>query len=250
MKYLITILLFSLSCIAAPAITVKVGAYDFPPYFKTEKGKMASGLTTEVIKELNKSQSKYKFELYQTTPTNRYADFNSGKYDLIFFESKKWGWAKNDQIEFTKKILLDGEVFVAKKKNEAGQDIFKNKKEKRIAAFTGYHYAFAKFNSDPKYLSDNFKITLTESHMDNLKLVLDGKVDMAIVTYSYLMNYLQQYPAMEKELMISYNFDQRYILQFGISKKSKLKKQEFARLINKALRSKRVKQILREHNLE
>jgi hypothetical protein len=40
--------------------------------------------------------------------------------------------------------------------------------------FSGYHYAFANFNADPKYLATHFNATLTYSHDSNLLMVARG----------------------------------------------------------------------------
>ena len=56
--------------------------------------------------------------------------------------------------------------------------------------FSGYHYAFANFNADPKFMAEHFNATLTYSHDSNLLMVARGRADIALVTRSYLSDFL------------------------------------------------------------
>jgi ABC-type phosphate/phosphonate transport system substrate-binding protein len=42
----------------------------------------------------------------------------------------------------------------------------------------------------PKFLAQNYNATLTYSHDSNLLMVLRGRADIALVTRSYLFDYL------------------------------------------------------------
>jgi ABC-type amino acid transport substrate-binding protein len=48
--------------------------------------------------------------------------------------------------------LEDAELFVAQRK-PAPARLFADLAGKRLAVFSGYHYAFANFNADPKYVA-------------------------------------------------------------------------------------------------
>lgn len=245
-KYLIALVFIS-QVFAAPT-EINVGAYHFPPYAIDKEGEV-SGLTRHLVDELNRIQKEYKFKIILTTAKDRYKDFASKKYDLMFFESKVWGWAKYPDMEFSKKILLDGEVFITRALPGKNQSYFKTVKNKSMAAFSGYHYKFAEFNSDEKFLKESFNIQLSKSHLENIRKVKESKVELGIVTYSFFMKFLNDHPSERKNYLVSQVYDQRYILQFAKRKNHLLSPKEFSRILNKALRSKRIKSLFKEYNL-
>jgi len=245
---LFILLAISITLFAQPK-TINVGSYHFPPY-AVYKDNSKNGLTAELISELNKIQSKYVFKQIQTTAQGRYSDFEKGKFDAIFFESKKWGWSKYKDLNFVKRILLDGEVFITKNLYGKNQEFFKDIKTKKIAAFEGYHYKFANFNSDSEYLKKNFNIVLTSSHLQNIRMVKENKADLAIVTYSFFKKFLNDHPSERDNYIISLAYDQRYILQFALKNTKGIAQKDFSRYLKKALRSKKIKELLRQYNLE
>ena len=78
------------------------------------------------------------------------------------------------------------------------------------ALYSGYHYEFANFNADPKYLADTYKATLTYSHDSNLLMVLRARADIALVTRSYLSDYLLRNEKVGEQLLVSQRVDQVY----------------------------------------
>ena len=46
----------------------------------------------ELLAALNRLQGDYWFSLVPTSATRRYRDLESGRFDLILFESPGWGW--------------------------------------------------------------------------------------------------------------------------------------------------------------
>jgi ABC-type amino acid transport substrate-binding protein len=106
--------------------------------------------------------------------------------------------------------LEDAEVFVAQRKDDHQQNYFADLKGKRLALYSGYHYAFASFNADPKFLAENYKATLTYSHDSNLLMVLRGRADVALVTRSYLSDYMLRNEKVADQLLVSQRIDQVY----------------------------------------
>lgn len=238
----------SICTVQAKKIEIRIGSYHFPPYANHDQPTNL-GLTTELIKELNNIQKKFKFVEIRTTAQKRYQDFENSRFDGVFFESKKWGWSHYKDLKFVKKILLDGEVFIARKLSGRTQDYFKTLKDKKLAAFKGYHYKFANFNSDEEFLKSHFNIDLSHSHLENIRKVKENKADMAIVTYTFLKKFLNDHPSLKDDFIISANYDQRYVLQFAIKESKKIDLRDFSILLNKALRSKQMKTELRKYNL-
>jgi polar amino acid transport system substrate-binding protein len=192
----------------SPAKVVRVGGYVFPPYVQEDSGKF-KGLTLDLIEVMNAFQSKYRFEFVPTSPLRRYSDFENGAYDVILFESVEWGWRRLP-VDVSKVYAQDCEVFVAKTLPNRTQAYFDDIKGKSLLVYLGYHYPFADYNSDPEYLLRAFNARATVSHEANLRSVIAGRADLAVVTRSYLEKYLSDNPALMPRLMISDRKEQHY----------------------------------------
>lgn len=193
---------------SSPRRIVKVGGYDFPPYVQEESGEFR-GLTLDLIEMMNAFQSTYRFVFVPTSSMRRYTDFMDEKFDVILFENVDWGW-KNKPVDVSKVYAQDCEVFVAKSLPGRTQAYFDDLKGKSLLVYLGYHYPFAGYNADPEYLLKTFNARTTVSHEANLRSVLTGRADLAIVTRSYLGKYLRNHPADIPRLMISQKTEQHY----------------------------------------
>jgi len=127
--------------------------------------------------------------------------------------------------------LEDAEVFVAKKLEGRDQHYFDDLQGKRLALFNGYHYAFARFNPDPQYLRKAYNATLTYSHDSNLLMVQAGRADIALVTRSYLSDFLARNPASLDQLMASERIDQVYHHYALLRPDAPISDQKFAALL-------------------
>jgi ABC-type amino acid transport substrate-binding protein len=188
---------------------VRVGAYHFPPYVMKPESPAPSGLLPELLMLLNTAQDDYRFVLMPTSAMRRYRDLESGRYDLIMFESPGWGWQNTPHVSVDLQ-LEDAEVYVALNKPGRGQKYFDQLEGKRMALYNGYHYGFAGFNADQQFLTQNFGALLTYSHDSNLIMILRERADIAVITRSYLNMYLQRHPAKSKALLVSDRVDQVY----------------------------------------
>lgn len=252
MERIIRVLLLFLLSFSAFGITkVRVGAYHFPPYFyEDSKESKYAGLTRDLVAILNNHQREYKFIVRATSSKRRYKDLEDGRYDVIFFESQEWGWnILGNSIEFVGDFVPDGEVFIANKETHSSQDIFSDIAGKKLAAFLGYHYAFANYNSDEKYLKKRFNILLTHSHARNIKQVVANRVDIAIVTHSYLKLFFKEQPSVEEKILISKKFDQHYNLQFGVRKASGIDSEAFKKILKQVKETKAYTNLLKKYNL-
>jgi len=191
------------------AVEVRIGAAHFPPYTVRPEQGAENGLLPQLIKALNQQQQTYHFILVPTSIPRRFGDFEQGRTDIAVFENPKWGW---EQIphESVDMGLEDAEVFVARQQSGRDQQYFSSLQGKRLALFNGYHYAFADFNSDPHYLSQAYRATLTYSHDSNLLMVQRGRVDIALATRSFLIDFLVRNPDSRAQLMASERVDQIY----------------------------------------
>ncbi|MDD1014595.1 substrate-binding periplasmic protein [Pseudomonas rubra] len=194
---------------AAAEIEVKVGAAHFPPYTVRPEQGADTGLLPQLIEALNSTQQRYRFVLVPTSIPRRFGDFQQGRTDMAIFENPEWGWQQipHQSVDMG---LEDAEVFVTHRQAGRGQEYFTDLKGKRLALYSGYHYAFANFNPDPKYLADTYSATLTYSHDSNLLMVQRGRADIALVTRSYFSDFLARNPKSAEQLLASDRVDQVY----------------------------------------
>jgi ABC-type amino acid transport substrate-binding protein len=188
---------------------VRVGAAHFPPYTVRPENGADTGLLPQLVEALNQLQTDYQFVLVPTSIPRRFNDFKEGRVDMAIFENPNWGW-KDIPHTLVDMGLEDAEIFVAQKKPDRDENYFKDLTGKRLALYSGYHYEFANFNADPKYLADAYKATLTYSHDSNLLMVLRARADIALVTRSYLSDYLLRNEKVGEQLLVSQRIDQVY----------------------------------------
>lgn len=214
LKALSTLLLLAAVWLAVPvwagdAIEVKIGAAHFPPYTVRPEQGADTGLLPQLVEALNRLQPDYRFVLVPTSIQRRFGDLQQGRTDMAIFENPEWGW-QHIPHQAVDMGLEDAEVFVARKIDGRDQHYFDDLAGKRLALFNGYHYAFAGFNPDPKYLRSTYNATLTYSHDSNLLMVQVGRADIALVTRSYLSDFLLRNPASLNQLIASTRIDQVY----------------------------------------
>jgi ABC-type amino acid transport substrate-binding protein len=188
---------------------VRIGAAHFPPYTVRPESGADTGLLPQLVEALNALQTDYQFVLVPTSIPRRFGDFKQGRVDMAIFENPGWGW-KDIPHTTVDMGLEDAEIFVAQRLPERQQNYFSDLTGKRLALFSGYHYAFANFNAEPQYLAKNYNASLTYSHDSNLLMVLRGRADIALVTRSYLSDYFLRNDKVARELLVSDRIDQVY----------------------------------------
>ncbi|WP_264652121.1 substrate-binding periplasmic protein [Pseudomonas sp. JUb96] len=194
---------------AREEIEVKIGAAHFPPYtVRPEKG-ADTGLLPQLVDALNAAQQHYRFVLVPTSIPRRFGDFKQGRTDMAIFENPQWDWQEIPHVAVDMG-LEDAEVYVTQHLPERDESYFSDLTGKRLALYSGYHYAFADFKSDPKYLVEHFTATLTYSHDSNLLMVERGRADVALVTRSYLSDFQARNPQSAQALRTSERVDQVY----------------------------------------
>ncbi|SEA47045.1 transporter substrate-binding domain-containing protein [Alkalimonas amylolytica] len=196
---------------------VRVGAYQFPPYIELEHG-LAKGFTVELIRQLNRMQQDYQFELVLTTPIRRHQDYQQGLFDAIFFEDPYWGWVQRGiEIDHSPAFAKDDEVFIALASNAHSQQWFDDIHDKTIAGILGYHYRITNYETDPELLATKYHMTLVNDHQASIELVLKQRTDTAIVTRSFFHQYLRSNPESSDKIIISDRVDQSYQHQLLIN---------------------------------
>lgn len=248
LRVLLLGLMLSMLCAAQAAQVVRVGAYHFPPYVIKPESAGVVGLLPELLQALNQLQSDYRFTLVATSAVRRYRDMQSGRYDLMLFESPVWGWQGTSYPALDLHIE-DADVYVARAQPGRDDDYFDELKGKRMALYSGYHYGFAGYNSDKAFLRDTFGAVLTYSHDSNLMMLLRGRVDVAVVSRSYLRTYQQRYPEQSQALLVSQRVDQVYRLQALFRQQSAISPPVFADLLKQLNRDQQLDRLLNRYHL-
>lgn len=248
LMYLLAASLLAAAHHAGAAELVRVGAAHFPPYVVRPEKSDRQGLLPELLASLNRSQSLYNFVMVPTSVTRRFRDFAQGRVDLAIFENPQWGWAEvaHTAVDMG---LEDDEVFVARQLPGRGQDYFNDLSGKHLALFNGYHYAFARFNASPDYLTSHFNATLTYSHESNLLMLSRGRVDIAPMTRSFLRDAALRGVVKADELLVSERVDQVYRHYALVQPDSPVSAAELARLLRQLHDSGQMKHIFGPYDI-
>ncbi|MGC1331890.1 MAG: amino acid ABC transporter substrate-binding protein, partial [Pseudomonas sp.] len=125
---------------AMAAQEVRVGAAHFPPYTVRPETGADTGLLPQLVEDLNGAQSQFHFVLVPTSIPRRFRDFEDGRIDMAIFENPEWGWEKIPHTSVDMG-LEDAEIFIARRGEHRDQTYFADLSSKRLALFSGYHYA-------------------------------------------------------------------------------------------------------------
>lgn len=193
MRYIVLLLVFtvSLTTTSRAAETIRVAAYDFPPYFSAYTDEHLVG---DLVEALNAAQSDYRFELHDVPSKARFkALSDSGCCHLILFESPTWGWpAQLPNLEVSEPLVFGAERLVAvKKKDRKGADFFK-REGLRFGGLIGYHYPFLGNRTDAEFLEERFNVYLSLSHEVNMQMLMNGRLDVVMVHDEYLIQLKEQ----------------------------------------------------------
>ena len=229
-------------------IPVKVGGYLFEPFVEGQSSSH-NGLTLDLIKLLNQQQSDYEFQFVPTSPKRRYIDFERHLFDVMFFESKVWGWQKT-AIEASNVFLKGGEVYIANRDQAENEAYFEELTSKKLVGILGFHYGFAKFNSSEKELKKKFDITLVNSPKTIINQILGKKAEVGVVTISYLKKQLKAHPEYKAKLLISKKLDQEYHHTILVRKNfSKPSIEEMNSLLAKITKNGSLKKLLKNYGI-
>lgn len=188
--------------------TVKVGGYYFPPFVNSVTG-TAEGITISMLDLFNEAQSDFEFVFVATTSKRRHKDFEAKAFDMLLFENMGWGW--DNQPLLQSKVFHTGrEVFITLAKLNRNQSYFSSLEGKLLGGIKGYHYHIADLQNDPAILRSDYSLLMSDDHQTNIKLLLNGKIDVAISSREFIAHYLLVEPTLQSKLLISERFDQEY----------------------------------------
>ncbi|MCE2573109.1 substrate-binding periplasmic protein [Motilimonas eburnea] len=226
-------LLFGLLCISPMGLTktiVKVGGYPFAPYVTKSADGRYSGLTLDIINQLNQIQDKYQFTFVSTSSPYRYQAFSRNRFELMFFENKMWGWQHADFYTLPLPID-DGEVYIAKHDPADPTDYFADIASKKLVLVEGYHYNITNDLTDKATLKKKFDVTFVTNNHASIEAILRGRGEVAPVTWSYLQHYFRENPQAKERIISSERWDQRYQHQVLLSHKAAISHDELLFLL-------------------
>ena len=220
---------------SAARTAIRVGAYQFPPYFDAGNTK-AQGLTVETVNILNSIQRNYNFEIQRLPTHQRYAHFGK-RIDMFLFEDPAWEWSKNT-YEFLPLDVEDGEVYITKAGTPAPKN-FEELKAMKIAIVKGFHYGFAGLDADERKLKRNFRVEMTDNSDGAIHLVLTGVADVTVLAKSYIYEYLRQHPENRDKFTISNNYDSIYKLGVVFNPTGRIRREKLEPLLSKLKKEER-----------
>lgn len=229
-RSLLVLSVFLISSLAVARSLVRVGAYEFPPYFDVTPAE-TRGLTVETVKILNSLQNEFTFEIQRLPAKLRYIHFEKKRIDLFLFEDPAWEWSKY-KYEFVPLDVEDGEVYVTKKATRTPSN-FEDLKDMRIAIVRGFHYGFAGLDADERTLKRNFKVEIADDSDGSIHLVRIGVVDVTVVAKSYIYDYLRKHPGVRDQISISNNYDSTYKLGVVFNPEGRISREKLEALIAK-----------------
>lgn len=227
--------------------TVRVLGYIFPPFVNVDA---STGLTFELIDELNRRQKQFHFVFQLSSPNRRYMMFKRQSADVILYEMPEWEWQKREVV-FTSTAVFhqDADVYIALRQPGRDQHYFDRIDDKQIAIYQGYHYGFAAHNTDSRWLNETFDVLITDKYSQLIELVRRGRADISVITKGYLYQLFEQTPALAEELLVSDRYDQLYQLRALVANTSPVSSEQVSRLLDEIRSDGSYAKILRQYGL-
>ncbi|WP_155860013.1 substrate-binding periplasmic protein [Kordiimonas gwangyangensis] len=224
------------------AVPVKVGGYQFEPFVEG-----SGGLSVAFAKFLSEQQAGYQFEFVKIPARRRYDLLVSGKIDMIFFELPLWGWSElADEIVTSTPLIKGQEVFVARRDNPLGRDVFDALHKRRIALTFGFHYAFAGLTSDPDEIRARYDVVFAQQQLYTLRHLISGNADLAVLNDLFLARQLETEPELGDVLRVGERVDQRYELPVLMRRNGPVSQRQMNDLLAKVMEDGRFARFLAE----
>lgn len=214
---------------AKEPVNVRVGSYEYGVVYFYEDNKPA-GLSPQLIVALNAIQSKYFFELVETSSRRRYGDLAEGMFDMVLLESPDWEWDRQNVV-FSDTIVTEYDLYIARRNDIPGPSWFENLNSRHILCVLGFHYGFAGFNANPDYLHDEFNVSLLYNEQQVLEKLLSGEGDIGVLSAGFLSRAFQRQPELPTQVFIGPKPDASHDLVAVMSENSVIPVAEFNDLI-------------------
>lgn len=246
---LLLFLLIGLSHPAAAQAPVYVAAYDYPPYFSDV---LETDLTRELVSLLNNYQSSYDLKIKVIPAAARYKALSrSGCCDVIFFEAPVWGWDKSGvDYRATFPLSKGSERMVTKQRPGIDQSYFQDYTDKTLGGVKGYHFLLGGELLDSTKVKEKYRIYLADSRVANLRMVLGGRVDLAVINDELLSALEGSSQLRVDQLLLADNVDFNYKLSLLVGEKNTIDVETLQRLVREIGRRGELDRLYRRFNME
>lgn len=228
---------------------VYVAAYDFPPFFSAT---LETDVTTELVKLLNENQSSYQFIIQAIPPNARYKALSpDGCCDVMFFESKVWGWKRQSvEVSSTLPLLKGRERLVAKKVPGRTQEFFTTLQDKTLGGVRGYHYLMAGEILNSAEVAQRYNIYLADSRITNVRMILGGRIDAAVLNDELLAALENSSVDYTERLLLSKEVEHEYEMSVIVADGKVISRNKMQQLLRDLSRSGALDKLFARFNLQ
>ena len=162
--------------------------------------KDGSGVSSEIIDELNKVQTKYRF-VHKIVPNKRMKILvPSGEVNIVAFSNLSFGWDKNEMLQSTE-LIHDKDVYFTLKEGGKDQSFFEDFSSLKVVGVKGFHYNF-----------DKSKTSFIEVQNEKavLEMILLKRGDIGVVSILGLNHLSLKEPETFTKLFLADKYDQEY----------------------------------------
>lgn len=228
---------------------VYVAAYDFPPFFSAT---LETDVTSELVKLLNENQSGYEFIIQAIPPNGRYSALSSdGCCDVMFFESKVWGW--NDQpveVSTTLPLLQGRERLVTKKVAGRTQQFFTSWHDKTLGGVRGYHYLISGEILNSAEVAQRYNIYLADSRITIIRMLVGGRIDLAVLNDELLVALKNSSVNYTEQLLLSDKIVHEYEMGVIVAEGKVISRNKMQQLLRDLARSGALDKLFARFNLQ
>lgn len=196
-----------------------------------------SGISLDIIKELNTLQDKYEFT-HEFLPTKRLQSLaQEKKIHIAAFSNLSWGWDKN-KVSRSSDLISDKDVFFTLKKEGRDRSFFESIESKSIVGVKGFHYNFKKSS-----------FIGVQSEKSVVEMVLLERAEVGVVSIFTLQYLFLIDPEKYSKLLVSKKYDSEYDRYFVLMNDSPIQIEELNSLLKKMKAMGRFKSIFEKYGL-
>ena len=208
-----------------------------------------SGLSRDIINELNTMQSEYHFT-HEIIPTKRLEDLGkSGRIHIVSFQNILWGWQGMD-IGKSMNLMTSKDVFIALAEEGRTEDYFNTFDSRSKIGVMGFHYKFIEDGLSQEEQLKRHSLISVRSEKAVVDMVLSKRGEIGIVSTLTLQYLMKTSPATHARLLISKKFDTAYDRYYIIMNKSPIRSEQLDALLLKMKESGRLKKLFDKYGLE
>ncbi|MCH8501202.1 MAG: hypothetical protein LAT77_04720 [Aliidiomarina sp.] len=223
---------------------ILIAAYDYAPYFISGSDEHFLG---QLVTNLNALQTRYRFEIREVRPHDRYAALGpDGCCDLMFFESENWGWKTSGYSYAATPGILKGCDRLYSMQN----DYWEPKETDRIGGVVGYHYQLTNMNTDILYSEIEHKMYRANNQLTLLNMLRHGRIQFAMLSEEFVHWMAAEAPETVAGLYASPEHKEVYETQIILSNHSALDQRQFFRDLERLAAQPEIKAQIKRYQLQ